>query len=46
MRHWLLDIIYPERDSIRVYHLHRGTFSTAQHLGHSPPAPHDTPLIY
>ncbi|MEY8042633.1 CRISPR-associated endonuclease Cas2 [Saccharopolyspora cebuensis] len=46
MRHRLLGIIDPDHDSIRVYRLHAGTFSGAQHLGHSPPAPHDTPLIY
>ncbi|KAA5837944.1 CRISPR-associated endonuclease Cas2 [Saccharopolyspora hirsuta] len=46
MRHRLLDIISTEHDSIRIYTLHRGTLDTAQHLGHSPPAPHHDPLIY
>lgn len=50
--HWitmekrLLDTINPDQDSIRVYTLRTGTFGKAEHLGHSPPAPHDTPLIY
>ncbi|MEV0705112.1 CRISPR-associated endonuclease Cas2 [Saccharopolyspora sp. NPDC050389] len=46
MRHRLLEIIAHEHDSIRVYSLQRGTFAKAEHLGHSPPAAHNEPLIY
>lgn len=46
MRHRLLEIINEEHDSIRVYRLPVGSFAQAQHLGHSPPAAHDTPLVY
>ncbi|RCW45121.1 CRISPR-associated Cas2 family protein [Halopolyspora algeriensis] len=46
MKQRLLDIIDPEQDSIRVYVLQRGTFVSAEHIGQSPPAPHDEPLIY
>jgi len=33
------------RDSIRIYHLDRGTFDTAHHLGTAINAPHSTPLV-
>ncbi|GAA2817198.1 CRISPR-associated endonuclease Cas2 [Saccharopolyspora taberi] len=46
MRRRLLEVIDPRQDSIRVYRLNAGTFTKAEPLGHSPPAPHDTPLIY
>ncbi len=46
LRHRLLDIIHPRFDSIRVYRLPAGSFANAAHLGHSPPAGHDTPLIF
>ena len=46
MRHQLAEIIDANTDSIRAYPLPRGTFTKAQHLGHAPPAPHETPLIY
>ncbi|WP_308016950.1 CRISPR-associated endonuclease Cas2 [Saccharopolyspora sp. 6V] len=46
LRQRLLDIIDPELDSIRVYRLPGRAFNEAQHLGHSPPAGHDTPLIF
>lgn len=45
MRHRLLGSI-AESDSIRVYSLQQGTLATAEHLGHSPPAPHHDALIY
>jgi CRISPR-associated protein Cas2 len=41
----LLNIIEPDLDSIRIYHLGRGTFSAARHLGSSRTAPHHGPLI-
>lgn len=41
----LLDIIAPDRDSIRVYPLPRGTFTTAQHLGAAVAAAHRGPLV-
>ncbi|MFR9727840.1 CRISPR-associated endonuclease Cas2 [Saccharopolyspora sp. MS10] len=46
LRRRLLDIIDPGLDSIRVYRLPAKSFAEAQHLGHSPPAGHDTPLIF
>lgn len=46
MQQRLLDVIDVEHDSIRIYQLHANAFNKAQHLGHSPPAPHDTPLVY
>ncbi|GAA4850117.1 CRISPR-associated endonuclease Cas2 [Saccharopolyspora rosea] len=46
LHHRLLDAIDSEHDSIRSYPLPRGTFSAAHHLGHSPSAGHDEPLIY
>ncbi|MFT7837772.1 CRISPR-associated endonuclease Cas2 [Saccharothrix sp. BKS2] len=33
------------RDSVRVYHLDRGTFGTAKHLGAAVDAAHHDPLI-
>ncbi|GAB3474564.1 CRISPR-associated endonuclease Cas2 [Amycolatopsis cihanbeyliensis] len=41
----LRDIIDPDRDSIRIYHLDRGTLSTAQHLGAAINAAHHDPLV-
>jgi CRISPR-associated protein Cas2 len=35
----------PQHDSIRIYQLNRGTFTTAKHLGASIDPPHHTPLI-
>lgn len=46
MKRRLLDIIDPEQDSIRVYNLRQGSFAAAEHIGFSPPAPHQGPLIY
>lgn len=46
MQQRLLEAIDADHDSIRIYKLHTGAFSNAEHLGHSPPAPHDTPLIF
>ena len=37
--------INPARDSIRIYHLDRGTFQGARHLGATVKPPHDGPLI-
>jgi CRISPR-associated protein Cas2 len=41
----LHDIIDPQRDSIRIYQLDRGTFDTAKHLGAAINAAHRGPLI-
>jgi len=41
----LLDIIDPDRDSIRIYQLDRGTFRRAKHLGAATQPPHEGPLI-
>lgn len=41
----LLAIIDPSRDSVRIYHLDRGTFDTAKHLGAATDAAHREPLI-
>ncbi|GAA3561697.1 CRISPR-associated endonuclease Cas2 [Amycolatopsis ultiminotia] len=46
LRQRLLDTIDLELDSIRVYRLPTRSFAEAHHLGHSPPAGHDTPLIF
>ncbi|WP_221468111.1 CRISPR-associated endonuclease Cas2 [Saccharopolyspora phatthalungensis] len=46
MQQRLLDVIDAEHDSIRVYKLHHGALAKAEHLGHSPPAPHHTPLVF
>lgn len=41
----LLQTIDPHHDSIRIYQLNRGTFTTAQHLGAATDPAHDAPLI-
>lgn len=41
----LLDIIDEAQDSVRIYHLTRSTFHTAQHLGAAATPTHDGPLI-
>ncbi|QLY33947.1 CRISPR-associated endonuclease Cas2 [Nocardia huaxiensis] len=41
----LVNTIDPARDSIRIYHLDRGTFDTARHLGAAIDPPHSAPLI-
>ncbi|MCP2330143.1 CRISPR-associated endonuclease Cas2 [Actinoalloteichus caeruleus] len=46
MKHRLAEVINSERDSIRVYHLDRGSFSRAEHMGASRLAPHESPLVY
>ncbi|SFO06586.1 CRISPR-associated endonuclease Cas2 [Amycolatopsis rubida] len=46
LRHRLLDIIDPDLDSIRAYRLPAGSFGDAAHLGHSPPAGHNAPLVF
>lgn len=46
MQHQLAQIIDGNKDSIRAYHMPRGTLERAHHLGHAHPAPHDEPLVY
>nr|WP_218862960.1 CRISPR-associated endonuclease Cas2 [Actinopolyspora biskrensis] len=46
MKQRLSEIIDPHEDSIRIYSMDRGSFASAEHLGQSPPAPHDTPLVF
>ncbi|PRW64555.1 CRISPR-associated endonuclease Cas2 [Actinopolyspora mortivallis] len=46
MKQRLNEIIDPAEDSIRIYALDRGSFAAAEHMGQSPPAPHDTPLVF
>ncbi|MGH3945580.1 MAG: CRISPR-associated endonuclease Cas2 [Pseudonocardiaceae bacterium] len=41
----LLDIIDPDQDSVRIYHLTRSTFRTARHLGAAVSPTHDGPMI-
>jgi CRISPR-associated protein Cas2 len=41
----LLSLIDPTRDSIRIYHLDRGTFAAAKHLGAAVAPPHRGALI-
>ena len=41
----LLDIIDPSTDSVRIYHLDAGAFSSAKHLGAAVSPPHRGPLI-
>jgi CRISPR-associated protein Cas2 len=41
----LLNIIAPDLDSIRIYHLDRGTFAAARHLGAAINPTHRGPLI-
>jgi len=41
----LLDIIHPDHDSVRIYHLTRHTFQTTQHLGAAITPTHDGPMI-
>ncbi|GAA5056699.1 CRISPR-associated endonuclease Cas2 [Nocardia callitridis] len=42
----LAKTIDPAHDSIRIYHLDRGTFTSARHLGAATTPPHDAPLVY
>ncbi|MGW1682848.1 CRISPR-associated endonuclease Cas2 [Saccharopolyspora sp. NPDC002376] len=46
LRHELQSVMDPDDDSIRVYTVPRGTFSSALRLGNSPTAGHDEPLIF
>lgn len=46
MQQRLLEATDAEHDSIRIYKLPAGSFNKAEHLGHSPPAPHNTPLVF
>jgi CRISPR-associated protein Cas2 len=41
----LLKIIDTAKDSIRIYHLNRNTFRTAQHLGTAVQPTHGGPMI-
>lgn len=46
LRHQLEAVMNPDDDSIRVYTVPRGTFSTALRLGRSPTVGHEDPLIF
>jgi CRISPR-associated protein Cas2 len=39
-------MITPELDSVRIYQLPRGSFTTAQHLGAATDATHHGPLVF
>ncbi|WP_446225077.1 CRISPR-associated endonuclease Cas2 [Nocardia sp. IBHARD005] len=41
----LANTIDPAKDSIRIYHLDRGTFDNARHIGAATRPPHNTPLV-
>lgn len=42
----LHSVIAPNLDSIRIYHVPRGTFTTAKHLGAARQAHHHGPLVF